>query len=86
MNLCINNKRICRLTLIFFDILGKTGRVIDIRGWDNESARSVANVSWVSGTTNVYRLGHKGYCDLKFVQEATGGTYYPAHLPVLGKY
>lgn len=42
-------------------------------------------MSWVSGTTNVYRLGHKGYCDLKFVQEATGGTYYPTHLPILGK-
>lgn len=65
---------------------GKTGRVIDIRGWDNESARSVANVTWMSGSTNVYRLGHKGLCDLKFVQEASGGPYYPEHLPTLSKY
>lgn len=36
---------------------GKTGRVMEIRGWDNESCRSVANVSWASGSTNVYRLG-----------------------------
>ncbi|XP_063229552.1 E3 ubiquitin-protein ligase MIB2 [Bacillus rossius redtenbacheri] len=66
---------------------GKTGRVIDIRGWDNESGRSVANVTWTSGSTNVYRLGHKGKVDLKYAQgqEAVGGFYYRDHLPVLGK-
>ncbi|XP_067011890.2 E3 ubiquitin-protein ligase MIB2 [Anabrus simplex] len=64
---------------------GKTGRVIDIRGWDNESGRSVANVVWTSGSTNVYRLGHKGKVDLKYVQDAVGGYYYREHLPVLGQ-
>lgn len=34
---------------------GKVGRVVEIRGWDNESIRSVAHVSWVTGSTNVYR-------------------------------
>lgn len=63
---------------------GKTGRVIDIRGWDNESNRSVANVTWTSGSTNVYRLGHKGKVDLKYLQEASGGFYYRDHLPILG--
>uniref|UniRef100_T1JDF9 RING-type E3 ubiquitin transferase n=1 Tax=Strigamia maritima TaxID=126957 RepID=T1JDF9_STRMM len=62
----------------------KTGRVIDIRGWDNESGRSVANVTWTSGSTNVYRLGHKGKVDLKYTQEASGGFYYRDHLPTLG--
>lgn len=64
---------------------GKVGKVLDIRGWDNESSRSVANVAWFSGSTNVYRLGHKGNCDIKFVEPASGGTYYPEHLPVLGQ-
>lgn len=32
---------------------------MEIRGWDNESCRSVANVSWASGSTNVYRLGEE---------------------------
>lgn len=64
---------------------GKTGRVMEIRGWDNESCRSVANVSWVSGSTNVYRLGHKGNVDLKYIQPAAGGYYYRDHMPVLGK-
>ncbi|XP_065164682.1 E3 ubiquitin-protein ligase MIB2 [Atheta coriaria] len=64
---------------------GKPGKVLDIRGWDNESCRSVANVAWFSGSTNVYRLGHKGNCDIKCVEAASGGFYYPEHLPVLGQ-
>ncbi|XP_037808555.1 E3 ubiquitin-protein ligase MIB2 [Lucilia sericata] len=63
---------------------GKTGRVMEIRGWDNESCRSVANVSWTSGSTNVYRLGHKGNIDLKYVIPTSGGYYYKDHMPVLG--
>ncbi|KAK2175091.1 hypothetical protein NP493_753g01042 [Ridgeia piscesae] len=63
---------------------GKQGTVQEIRGWDNESGHSVAHVTWASGVTNVYRLGHKGKVDLKFVEEASGGSYYPEHLPILG--
>lgn len=58
---------------------------MEIRGWDNESCRSVANVSWVSGSTNVYRLGHKGNVDLKYIVPAPGGYYYKDHMPVLGQ-
>lgn len=58
---------------------------MEIRGWDNESCRSVANVSWSSGSTNVYRLGHKGNVDLKYVLPASGGYYYRDHMPVLGQ-
>lgn len=58
---------------------------MEIRGWDNESCRSVANVSWITGSTNVYRLGHKGNVDLKYVQPAKGGYYYKEHMPVLGQ-
>uniref|UniRef100_F6ZI07 E3 ubiquitin-protein ligase MIB2 n=1 Tax=Monodelphis domestica TaxID=13616 RepID=F6ZI07_MONDO len=64
---------------------GKPGRVIDIRGWDVETGRSVASVTWADGTTNVYRVGHKGKVDLKCVVEAPGGFYYKDHLPRLGK-
>lgn len=64
---------------------GKPGRVVDIRGWDVETGRSVASVSWADGTTNVYRMGHKGKVDLKCVAEAAGGFYYKEHLPILGK-
>ncbi|XP_066147200.1 E3 ubiquitin-protein ligase MIB2 [Euwallacea fornicatus] len=64
---------------------GKVGRVVDVRGWDNESNRSVVNVHWLSGSRNVYRLGHKGICDIKCVEPSSGGTYYPEHLPVLGQ-
>nr|XP_028596720.1 E3 ubiquitin-protein ligase MIB2 isoform X2 [Podarcis muralis] len=64
---------------------GKAGRVVDIRGWDVETGRSVASVTWADGTTNVYRVGHKGKVDLKCVAEVTGGFYYKEHLPRLGK-
>ncbi|XP_076044605.1 E3 ubiquitin-protein ligase mind bomb 2 isoform X4 [Oratosquilla oratoria] len=64
---------------------GKCGRVTEIRGWDNESGRSVANVTWVCGSTNVYRVGHKGKVDLKYIEEAVNGYVYKEHLPVLGK-
>ena len=63
---------------------GKIGRVIDIRGWDNESGHSVANVAWATGSTNVYRLGHKGKVDLRLVHASNGGWYYPEALPILG--
>lgn len=63
---------------------GKTGRVVDIRGWDVETGRSVASVTWADGTTNVYRVGHKGKVDLRCVGEAAGGFYYKEHLPKLG--
>nr|XP_027212420.1 E3 ubiquitin-protein ligase MIB2-like isoform X1 [Penaeus vannamei] len=64
---------------------GKFGRVTEIRGWDNESGRSVANVTWACGSTNVYRVGHKGKVDLKVLWPATCGHIYCEHLPVLGK-
>lgn len=64
---------------------GKVGKVVDIRGWDTESGRSVASVTWSNGTTNVYRMGHKGKVDLKYVLDGQGGFYYKDHLPKLGK-
>jgi len=64
---------------------GKQGKVLDIRGWDSESGRSVANVQWDTGSTNVYRLGHKGKVDIKYIHDASGGFYYRDHLPKLGK-
>ncbi|XP_025829429.1 E3 ubiquitin-protein ligase MIB2 isoform X4 [Agrilus planipennis] len=95
------NGRRCELKGIFADAIvargfnwewgdqdggeGKMGKVLDIRGWDNESSRSVANVTWFSGSTNVYRLGHKGNCDIKFIESSSGGFYYPEHLPILGQ-
>ncbi|KAG1675101.1 E3 ubiquitin-protein ligase MIB2 [Nymphon striatum] len=63
---------------------GKIGKVIDIHGWGNESERSVAKVKWPSGFSNVYRCGHKGRIDLKYIQEGPGGYYYRDFLPILG--
>ena len=59
---------------------------MDVRGWDNESERSVVNVAWQSGITNVYRLGHKGKVDMRCIEPASNGSYYRKHLPVLGEH
>ncbi|XP_071840048.1 E3 ubiquitin-protein ligase MIB2-like isoform X1 [Apostichopus japonicus] len=64
---------------------GKIGRIKDIRGWDSESDRSVANVQWSNGNTNVYRVGHKGKVDLRCLDSVKGGTYYKDHLWKLGQ-
>jgi E3 ubiquitin-protein ligase mind-bomb len=65
---------------------GKPGKVLELRGWDKESGHSVAYVQWATtGCTNVYRVGHKGKVDLKYIQESNGGFYYKDHLPVLGE-
>ena len=64
---------------------GKVGKITEIRGWDSESGRSVANVAWQSGSTNVYRVGHKGKVDLKYITAGQGMWYYKEHLPVLGE-
>ena len=42
------------------------GRVLDVRGWESESFRSVACVKWKPTSTNVYRVGHKGKVWLVF--------------------
>lgn len=60
--------------------------MVDIRGWDQESGRSVASVTWSNGTTNVYRMGHKGKVDLKYMSDVQGGYYYKEHLPKLGEH
>lgn len=58
--------------------------MIDIRGWDKASGRSVASVRWAR-SSNVYRVGHKGKVDLKCVVDAPGGSFYRDHLPILGQ-
>ena len=47
--------------------------------------RSIAEVEWgTSGSSNIYRVGHKGKVDLKCDTPGDGGEYYPDHLPMLG--
>ena len=46
-----------------------------------------AQVKWENGHTNKYRLGAEHSIDLKCVNggEASGGMYYPDHLPAFGR-
>ncbi|XP_068753853.1 E3 ubiquitin-protein ligase MIB2-like [Montipora capricornis] len=61
------------------------GVVLDVRGWEAESFRSVACVKWKPTSTNVYRVGHKGKVDLKSIADGFGYSYYKNHLPKLGQ-
>ncbi|KAK9500491.1 hypothetical protein O3M35_001746 [Rhynocoris fuscipes] len=65
-------------------IAGSCGRIVETRGWDNETWRSVVNVTWASGLTNIYRVGHKGKVDLQCIEPAESVPYYPTHLALLG--
>ncbi|XP_052131262.1 uncharacterized protein LOC113214724 isoform X3 [Frankliniella occidentalis] len=65
---------------------GKTG----VMSWglkvkDGTPTRSWVEVKWDSSRVRAdYRLGYKGYVDLKYTKDASGGHYYPDHLPLLG--
>jgi E3 ubiquitin-protein ligase mind-bomb len=59
--------------------------VLDVRPWVDETGRSVVNVHWGTGFTNIYRVGHKGKVDVFCVEPADGPTYYRDHLPILGE-
>ena len=56
-----------------------------MRGWDIESGRSVASVAWEASGNNVYRVGHKGKVDIKYIEDGIGGFYFKEHLPRLGE-
>ena len=52
---------------------------------DPNTQRSIAEVEWgTSGSSNIYRVGHKGKVDLKCDTPGDGGEYYPDHLPMSG--
>jgi len=67
--------------------LGKSGDVIGIQGTQaSDNSRSFAEVLWrESQVKTVHRVGHEGKVDLKCVDPASGGYYYPDHLPILGE-
>nr|XP_039250524.1 E3 ubiquitin-protein ligase MIB2-like isoform X1 [Styela clava] len=64
---------------------GSIGIVTETRGWQNESDASVASVSWHGNRSNVYRVGHRGKMDVKYVSPGKGPLYYKDHLPVAGQ-
>ncbi|XP_071110075.1 E3 ubiquitin-protein ligase MIB2-like [Haliotis cracherodii] len=47
------------------------------------TTRDTVRVKWDVGPSNLYRVGHEGKVDLKYVEEAPGMFYYRDNLPVL---
>ncbi|KAK3611376.1 hypothetical protein CHS0354_036573 [Potamilus streckersoni] len=61
----------------------KTGEVIAVVNYSSNTNHDAVEVTWENGYANVYRLGYKGYLDVKCVKPATGKRYYRDHLPIL---
>ncbi|XP_046559208.1 E3 ubiquitin-protein ligase MIB2-like [Haliotis rubra] len=47
------------------------------------TTRSTVRVKWDVGPSNLYRVGHEGKVDVKYVEEAPGLFYYRDNMPVL---
>jgi len=52
----------------------------------SQSLHGCYHVTWSAGNTNVYKVGFEGKLDLKMIEGASGGFYYPEHLAPLGHY
>ena len=52
----------------------------------SQSLHGCYHVTWSAGNTNVYKVGFEGKLDLKMIEGASGGFYYPDHLGALGHY
>ncbi|KAL3862651.1 hypothetical protein ACJMK2_008605 [Sinanodonta woodiana] len=61
----------------------KTGEVIAVVNYSPDTNHDAVEIVWENGYANVYRLGYKGYLDVKCVKPATGKLYYKDHLPIL---
>jgi len=66
---------------------GSLGLVLSLTDHrESQSLRSWCKVTWNTGNTNDYKIGHEGKLDLVMIEGATGGFYYPQHLAPLGHY
>jgi hypothetical protein len=64
------------------------GVIQDICDWGPSGYRGAVRVCWENRNHTVerYRVGGDGEVDLVVVQSADGYSYYPDHLPSVGKY
>ena len=64
---------------------GDNGEVTDVTSWQKKLPGSAVNVTWrrtkKSGT---YRRGAEGCVDVVYEEEASGGSVYHEHLPLVG--
>ncbi|KAJ8319866.1 hypothetical protein KUTeg_001453 [Tegillarca granosa] len=64
---------------------GEVGKVIKLVTWNNNSYRGGVQVKWKSmSDIKTFRLGGEGCVDViytRVTEDASGGNYYPEHLP-----
>ena len=61
------------------------GKVTKVVTWGKTSYRGGMNVTWNNGRKNAYRCGAEGCVDLILIAESEVISYFPQHLPALGK-
>jgi hypothetical protein len=68
---------------------GEAGRIQEVVAWDKKFHRGGVKVQWKHDSTcKKYRVGGEGCVDVIYTctkQTASGGKYYPDHLPVVGE-
>lgn len=68
---------------------GEVGKIKAVVDWDKKFHRGGVKVLWKSDPgLKTYRVGGEGCVDVIYTrmkETATGGKYYPDHLPVVGK-
>lgn len=66
---------------------GEVGRIQEVVTWDKKFHRGGVKVMWKNDSTGkVYRVGGEGCVDVIYTrmkETASGGKYYPEHLPVV---
>ncbi|XP_067659038.1 E3 ubiquitin-protein ligase MIB2-like [Haliotis asinina] len=63
---------------------GSKGKITEIPEEHNVTTiRNIARVKWDNGRSNIYRVGHEGKVDLKYIEEGIGPSYYRDNMPVL---
>lgn len=81
----------CLLMLLTFILIGgegEVGKVVKLVTWNNNSYRGGVQIKWKSmSDIKTFRLGGEGCVDViytRVTENASGGNYYPEHLPRVG--
>jgi hypothetical protein len=78
-----------RMDLFYVGGEGEVGRIQEVVIWDKKFHRGGVKVQWKNDSTcKEYRVGGEGCVDVIYTrmkETASGGKYYPDHLPFVGE-
>lgn len=59
------------------------GTVVGLGNWGDGSVHSEVCLQWPDSIANRYCLGHAGDVDVRYTESASGGHFYPDHMPLI---